>query len=478
MACVEFPSSQSTCLRRSPRVNTRWCASWKAGDWTDSRCEIKDVSCHGIFIQTENSTPLPVGTRVDVCFKPPDSSFDTFLAGTVRWSGVSPKHNCQGMGLELEQPNPVINAFFESLKRATHEDEIDTGPVSEPMPAYSPARGLQLVVLRGPNRGEVHEITGEITLGRGGEAKIRVSDRGVSREHAKITVNEAGTCTIRDLGSRNGTWVNGTRVSESSLNSGDRIGVGDSTLFQLELHDEIEIQHQESQRMETLGRLAAGVAHDFSNVLMVISANADMLRDGEASGVQVNDLLDEIQIAVDLGAGLTQRLLAFARDRKQEHEAHEISDWVTDVVQLVKRTFPPSIGVETTVAPDLQVVGDPVQLSQVLLNLCINAKAAMPEGGRLTIAAHRETIATDHPLALDGSLAPQSHVRLTVTDTGVGMTRQVQTHVFEPYFTTRVEGTGLGLATAWGIAKAHNGHIDVESTAGNGTTFTLWLPSC
>jgi signal transduction histidine kinase/ActR/RegA family two-component response regulator len=232
-------------------------------------------------------------------------------------------------------------------------------------------------------------------------------------------------------------------------------------------------QLRQAQRLEALGQLAGGVAHDFNNLLTVIMTYAAILQEEAEPGSDEARSIDEIRLASERAAALTRQLLAFGRRQMLQPRAIDLNATVRDVERMLRRLLPPDIVFETNLAPELGLVmADPGQLEQVLINLAINARDAMPEGGRLTITtANVVDGAEKHSMK-----AP--HVLVTVTDTGTGMKPETKAKVFEPFFTTKGvgKGTGLGLATVHGIIEQSGGRITLESELGRGTTFHIRLP--
>ena len=246
----------------------------------------------------------------------------------------------------------------------------------------------------------------------------------------------------------------------------------------------LEAQLQQSQRLESLGQLAGGVAHDFNNLLGVISSYAAFASEeaakepGLVDWPELRDDIGQIERAVARAAGLTRQLLAFGRREVVQPEVLEINEVVASITELLVRTLGEHIELVTQLADDLgPVLADPGQLEQVLVNLAVNARDAMPGGGTLSI----ETAATDLAEAdtmLRPGLQPGRHVSLKISDTGTGIPPEIADRVFEPFFTTKPkgEGTGLGLATVYGIISQAGGTIQIYSEPGHGTTMTIWLP--
>ncbi|HEX6039832.1 PAS domain S-box protein [Longimicrobium sp.] len=233
-----------------------------------------------------------------------------------------------------------------------------------------------------------------------------------------------------------------------------------------------------SQKMEAVGRLAGGIAHDFNNMLMAIGGHAELLRGDPDLPPASRWQAEEIRKAADRAAGLTRQLLAFSRKQVLQPRSLSVNAVITDVEDMLRRLIGEDVRLRTSLSASVGVVrADPGQLEQVLMNLAVNARDAMPGGGTLTIET--ANVALDAPVAVDeDQVAPGRYVMLAVRDTGVGMDPGVRQRIFEPFFTTKPQGkgTGLGLSTVYGIVRQSGGHIRVESAPGQGTRFTIWLP--
>ena len=238
----------------------------------------------------------------------------------------------------------------------------------------------------------------------------------------------------------------------------------------------LESQLMTSQKMEAIGLLAGGIAHDFNNLLTVIRGYADMLWEQLPAGAMTEELA-EIRRAADRASVLTQQLLAFSRKQVVRPSAVDVNATITDLSTLLARVIGEHIQLHIRTAPDVPpIVADPGQFEQVLMNLAVNARDAMPFGGELTIAAGTAMVEHSGP---PYGLAPGRYASITVSDTGAGIAPEIQPRIFEPFFTTKEpgKGTGLGLSTAYGIVRQSHGHIDVQSQVGRGTTFTLYFPA-
>ncbi|MFN8574793.1 MAG: PAS domain S-box protein [Gemmatimonadaceae bacterium] len=239
---------------------------------------------------------------------------------------------------------------------------------------------------------------------------------------------------------------------------------------------ELQSQLQQAQKLESIGRLAGGIAHDFNNWLTVIGGNSELLLHTVAQVPDAVSLIAEIRHAGDRAASLTRQLLAFSRQQVLEPRVSDLNVIVTDTEKMLQRLIGEDVELRTTLGQACMVEVDPGHMVQVLMNLAVNARDAMPTGGRLTIET--STVELDaEGVARFAEAKPGTYVRLSVTDTGVGMSPDVCARVFEPFFTTKAQGhgTGLGLSVVHGIVEQSGGHIDVVSEVGVGTTFAIYL---
>jgi|APTNR8051073442_1049403.scaffolds.fasta_scaffold00153_20 two-component system cell cycle sensor histidine kinase/response regulator CckA len=239
----------------------------------------------------------------------------------------------------------------------------------------------------------------------------------------------------------------------------------------------MEAQLLRTQRLESVGRLASGIAHDLNNILTPVLLAPAILRE-VIQEPTVRSIIDSVEKNAQRGADIVRQLLTFGRGLESVRSPMPLRALIRDMVKIMNETFPRNITVRTELTPDMILIdGDPTQLHQLLMNLCVNARDAMPEGGHLTIRLEASMIEADQASIYPWVL-PGPHALLTVTDTGTGIPKEHLDKIYDPFFTTKPpgEGTGLGLSTALGIVRSHRGFIEVESWVGQGTTFRIFLP--
>ncbi len=242
---------------------------------------------------------------------------------------------------------------------------------------------------------------------------------------------------------------------------------------------QLEAQYRQSQKMEAVGQLAGGVAHDFNNLLQVITGFASLALDDLPEGAPVRREISEIERAALRATALVRQLLAFRRRQTMERRLIDPNETVGTLLTMLRRVIGEQIELEFLPGADVPPVeADPGQIEQVLVNLCVNARDAMPAGGRITLSTALAVIGADF-LERHSWARPGAFVLLKVSDTGPGIPADVLEHIFEPFFTTKDvgKGTGLGLATVYGIVKQHEGMIEVSTLAESGTTFLVYLPA-
>ena len=266
----------------------------------------------------------------------------------------------------------------------------------------------------------------------------------------------------------------GTPLSGSNS---DALG-GVAVLRDITQQRELEAQLRQSQKMDAIGQLAGGVAHDFNNLLVVIQSYTALVHESLPVGDPNRDDLDEVLAASRRAAMLTKQLLAFSRREVVRPTSLDLNDIVSGIEKMLGRIIGEDVALSTKLESTLGAVrADAGQIEQVILNLSVNARDAMPGGGQLIIETQNVTLDLEHGSAHPNT-SPGNFVLLSVTDTGVGMDADTQRRIFEPFFTTKEvgKGTGLGLATVYGIVHQNAGHIRVESKVGHGTTFKIYLP--
>jgi signal transduction histidine kinase/CheY-like chemotaxis protein len=259
---------------------------------------------------------------------------------------------------------------------------------------------------------------------------------------------------------------------------GQRIGAEIERQRQDEAHRWLQEQLFQSQKMESVGTLAGGIAHDFNNLLTGIMGFAEMTLMKLGSDHDYADYLKRILSLGGRARDLIQQLLLFSRPTRGERTRCHLRGFLEEVMVLLRRTIPENIEIEIKVTGErLMIEANPSQIQQVILNLAVNARDAMPTGGRLLIEADA-VVVEDVPTEMRSQSQPGRYVRLTISDTGEGIPHEILSHIFEPFFTTKDvgKGTGLGLSVVYGIVRAHGGWVEVESDIGQGTRFHVYLP--
>lgn len=283
------------------------------------------------------------------------------------------------------------------------------------------------------------------------------------------------------LGSITGLRANGEEFPiEASIS---QMGSGDHKLFTVIMRDitdkkRIEEQFLRAQRMESIGSLASGIAHDLNNILSPILMSITMLM-ARATDAITLDILSNIDTSAKRGAEIVRQVLSFARGMDGQRMVIHPQNVISDVETFIRDTFPKNITLSVTIPADIgTVMGDPTQLHQLLLNLCVNARDAMQNGGKLAISAENMVL-DEHSSAINIDAKPGPYVAINVTDTGSGIPRSVIDKIFDPFFTTKEfgKGTGLGLSTVAAVAKSHGGFVHVYSEPGKGSAFKVFLPA-
>ncbi len=338
--------------------------------------------------------------------------------------------------------------------------------------------------LAGAYAGRKHPIAGrQAIIGRSPAAEVRLDKLDVSREHARLYVDARGHWNVEDLGSRNGICINGTPVIGDRIEHGDRLQIGGNTLFMFGCYDQLEEQIAQFRRAESSGTEAAGIAHDFNNLLSVLVSTIDLLQQHQRIGTVASSLLDEcladMRDATNRSKELVAQLLRLAQSKGSNSQAPQIdcTRLLDRVATLCRRTFGPTYEFNVSIDAGLLVRAHPVQLKQVVMNLLVNARDAMPTGGKVRV--HADTQLLEAPTSSNLFLSPGRYVRIDIEDQGEGMDAHTSSRVFEPFFTTKgaERGTGLGLSIVQTLVRENGGRIQVRSEPGVGTTFTILLPA-
>jgi signal transduction histidine kinase/ActR/RegA family two-component response regulator len=339
-----------------------------------------------------------------------------------------------------------------------------------PADFHGSATRRHLVVRGGPQAGRRFVLQGELTIGRSASADILLEDEQVSRSHALVRQRADGTLQLVDLGSRNGSIVNGERTDAIDLETGDHVQLG-RTMLVVGEEDSTADQRLQSERFEMLGQLCAGVVHDLNNALCAITASAGYLRE-QTGEWQVDSLecIDDIQLAANHSTKLARQLLAFARGEGAQPRRVDIATFADEMVKLTHRTFPRDVEVQIEAEPELIVHAEPSRLNQILLNLLVNARDAIAGAqrpGKIVVTARRAPVSAGRA------------VEICVADDGAGMDASTRARIFEPFFSTKSGGKsfGLGLATVSQLVTELGGTIRVESSPGEGSVFLVTLPA-
>jgi two-component system, cell cycle sensor histidine kinase and response regulator CckA len=354
-------------------------------------------------------------------------------------------------------------------------------PIATPAPsgraaAMSQAGLAKLVVIEGVEAGRRFIVDGAVVMGRAHDAAVALADTAISRHHARIERQPDGRYVVVDLDSTNGTFLNGARVRRGVLAFGDRIRLAETVVLLFERHEPEHEKLVRRQKLEMFGVFGDGVIHDLNNMLGAMSGVADYLEGLPAStrfsDPQAREGLADLKAALKRATTLTRRIRALTRGEAESHTRIDLTALCDETARLVRRALGPTIGFTVEVEPGLAVTGDGGALHQLLLNLCLNARDAMPSGGRLRVAARR---ARRDELPAQGLSTVAEYLVVSVEDTGVGIAPADRDRIFEPFYTTKPEGSGLGLAIVREAVVTHNGKLAVESELGRGTRFDVYL---
>jgi PAS domain S-box-containing protein len=351
--------------------------------------------------------------------------------------------------------------------------------VSQGIVITDPARPDNPIIYANPAFERLTGYTRAEVIGRNGRFLQGPATDAAATAELRRAVQAGRSCSVEVANYRKdgSTFWNALSVSPVR-DAGGQLTHFVGVLTDVTERRKLEDQYRQSQKMEVVGRLAGGVAHDFNNLLTVINGYGEMVLAVLPSGHPARESVVEMVKSGERAAALTRQLLAFSRQQVLAPRVLNLNTVITETERMLRRVIGEDIELATRLQPSLGPVrADPGQLEQVLLNLAINARDAMPQGGRLTVETRDvdldEAYAVEHAGAIPGRYAV-----LAVSDTGVGMTPEVRARVFEPFFTTKGpgKGTGLGLATVHGIVSQSGGRVEVYSEIGHGTTFKVYLP--
>ena len=357
------------------------------------------------------------------------------------------------------------------MERRLAESEARLGAIiASAQDAILAVDGSGAITLFNPAAERMFGCAADDALGRAATVFLPEMPSSDNGQNASATIVEWG---LRSDGER--------FPVEVSQSGADGYGEGSRTLIIRDVTDRrrLEAQLRQAQRMEAVGRLAGGVAHDFNNLLTVISGYTEMLLDDLPTGDRLRDPVLMMRQAGEQAAALTSQLLAFSRRQVVEPQVIELNSVVSNLTKMLRRLIGEDIELSVALAADLDRVRiDPRQVEQILMNLSVNARDAMPHGGRVTVETANATV-DEHFAQFTPGLTPGRYVLLAVTDAGLGMDENTRSKIFEPFFTTKDpgKGTGLGLAMVYSIIQQAKGHIEVYSELGHGTVFKLYLPS-
>ena len=335
-------------------------------------------------------------------------------------------------------------------------------------------------VYNSPSYQRILGYTPEELTGTKGFEQIHPDDRQLVVEAAaEARQTGAGRTVEYRMRHKDGHWV--TLESTASAVLGPKGEVQRLVIVNRDVTErkKLETQLHQSQKMEAIGRLSGGVAHDFNNLLGLIIGYAEVLQERIAESDSLRSCVEQILKAGSQGASLTRQLLAFSRQQVLAPKALSLNSAVADVEKMLRRLIGDDIELVTKLDPQLgHVRADQGQIEQVILNLAVNARDAMPQGGKLILETANVGIDEEMARKYTFPVSTGSYVLLSVCDTGIGIDRKIQQKIFEPFFTTKEtgKGTGLGLSTVYGVVKQSGGYIAVESAPGKGATFTILLP--
>ncbi|MBX6368806.1 MAG: PAS domain-containing protein [Rhodospirillales bacterium] len=377
----------------------------------------------------------------------------------------------------------LLEIFRIRLEKARADEALQWKEEQEALIIKSLPLALWMDPLSGGRVGRRRYVSGDLERLTGYPAARFASDGGLwhdgigEADRARVlaeleAVLESGNGTVEYV------WRRADGVARYFLDQAKAVDWKDGqhreiigTTLDITERKQLELQLAQAQKLEALGKLTGGIAHDFNNMLSIVIGNLDLVAKSISEPVASRRAKSALEGALRC-AEMTQRLLTFARRRPFETKQIDLSAFVPSVMELLRRTMDEKIAIEVFIEEGLWPIrSDPAQIEAAVVNLALNARDAMPDGGRLTIRLENRTVR-------QGALEPGDYVALTISDTGIGMSEEVLKHAFEPFFTTKAvgKGTGLGLSTTYGSVKASRGHIEIESARGKGTSVRVLLP--
>ncbi len=376
---------------------------------------------------------------------------------------------------DLRESEERFRQLVENIRQVFWMENADGSEVLYVSPAVEQIWGRSCAEMSGPASRWLDTIH-PADRGRAAAANLRTRETGSYSEEFRI---------IRPDGSVRWIWDRGVPIRDAAGHITRMVGIAEDITERKQAEEErqaLEAQLRQSQKMEAIGQLAGGIAHDFNNILTAILGNVELLQHGLADRLAPDDLLMEglahIERAGRRAADLTRQLLAFSRKQLIKPRVLDLHQLLGGMQKMLRRLIREDIELEIDCAPDVwRIRADPSQVEQVIMNLVVNARDAMPDGGRVSIRVANVRPDTRHGV-WPAEEAREGHVLIAVSDTGTGIAEEIRQHIFEPFFTTKQpgEGTGLGLATVHGIVRQADGHVTVESVVGRGTTFNVYLP--
>ena len=438
--------------------------------------------------------PVDGGTEVDYALRTGEAVYFEELAAETRFSGSSllVEHGVvSGIGVRIAGHGHAFGVLgaYTARRRKFTEDEIHflfslatvLAMAVERIRTESELLKLAAFVQLNPN--PAMELTGEGAITYCNEAAAKLAE-SVGQEHPRsLLPANIREITRHCLASGQSIATFQTEFQERTLAWSLHPVLGSQVVhgYVADRTDKLKLEAQllQSQKMESIGQLAAGVAHDFNNMLTVIQGHSGMILAKPNLPPLVEESANAVYFAAERAAGLTRQLLMFSRKNVMKPRLLDLREVVSNLLKMLKRILGEPVALEFHSAPEIPLVqADTGMMEQIIMNLAVNARDAMPKGGRLSIGVSAVEIAEDYVQTRPDARVGR-FVCLEVRDSGCGMDAATRAHIFEPFFTTKEvgKGTGLGLATVYGIVKQHEGWVEVTSEVGQGTTFKVYLPA-